>query len=384
MPNTLKPIILLTIAALLLAGRTQSATVTFAGARSSYYGARPWPDNQEWGNILLNMAAFFGDDCTPLAIWIVGGINQNSNSCMLEFPAEGRSYPKITFASNDKHEPILDYFDQIGARVILQVESGDADILDCIDAVLGQYSHHPSVAGFGIDNEWYFVSQGEWGIPVTDDKARAWDEKIKSYNPDYRLMLKHWETNRMPDTYRGTDNDMIFVNDAQGTNSFDEHCSYMARWADYFAPCCAGVQTGYPNNESWWGNLDNPPKQIGEGVAARAGDTNQEIFIAWVDFSLRNSKIEGLLFDDIQPTAIARSFAVAPADRKPARWSKALSGAFAGPSHAGHSGYLRLLTANGRTVTVDPTHARLPAAAYVIEVVQTNRRMSAVRGRAAQ
>lgn len=272
--------------------------ITQAGARSSIYGARDWPTNQEWGNIMLNMASFFGDDCEPVAIWIIGTIH--SNRCQLEFPSPGGSYTNITFQNSDRHEEILDYFDQIGVKAYLQVESGDAEMLDLIDLIYQQYGHHKCVIGFGVDVEWYFYSQNNQGIAVTDEKAEAWDTRVKSHDSNDRIFLKHWLTSKMPSTYRS---DIVFINDGQGSSSFDSYVRGKANWINHFAPNPAMIQGGYANDRDWWQDLTNPPKEIGDAIAAQVDSETQEVGWAWVDFTLRDDIIEPLLFQD-HPTPI--------------------------------------------------------------------------------
>ena len=87
-----------------------------------------------------------------------------------------------------------------------------------IDLVLTQYRHHPSVIGFGVDVEWYQIATHDEGKAVTDAEAQAWSERVRSYNPNYLLFVKHWLTSKMPPTYR---TGMVFIDDSQELPSLD-------------------------------------------------------------------------------------------------------------------------------------------------------------------
>lgn len=255
--------------------------VIYAGARSSSYGIRPFPDNQTWLNILQKMKnSFPGSEAS--AIWIVGEL-KGEDSCRLYFPSNGKTHDYIHFEKYDKHESYLTFFDQNNIKVFLQVEPGKADVPKLIDLVLNRYKHHPSIIGFGVDVEWYGHSDRPgWGIPVNDSTARKWESKVKSYNQNYKLFLKHWDREWMPANYRG---EIIFVSDSQifdrMSDMLDEFDSY---WADYFYPNMVMYQVGYPADKKWWGDLPVPPKNLGDSIARRV---KQNCGIFWVDFTLK-------------------------------------------------------------------------------------------------
>ncbi|MFO7888852.1 MAG: hypothetical protein R6V04_00775 [bacterium] len=261
---------------------TVVSNVIYGGVRSSSYGIYPFPSPSEWEEAMDTIASYFkGSD--PCGIWIVG-VMGGQKTCRLEFPSDGLNHKNISFHQFDKHESHLSHFDNQGIKVFLQVEPADADIQELIDIVLEKYGHHPCVAGFGIDVEWYRVSENPgWGIPVKDDSAQTWEQKVKSYNEDYKLFLKHWDRRWMPDNYRG---DMIFVDDSQGFNTFTDFIDEMTNyWADYFSPNTVFFQVGYSRDQSWWQYLDNPPYDIGVALADRV-DQNCGVF--WVDFTLQD------------------------------------------------------------------------------------------------
>jgi hypothetical protein len=255
--------------------------VAFAGVRSSRYGVKPFPAPEDWQTAIETMTSYF-PGATPCAVWIVGRFKRPT-TCLLYFPYAGQTFPHIEFEGPDQNEPYLSHFDRTGTRVFLQVESAQADMPTLIDLVLGRYKHHPSVIGFGVDVEWYREAEKpQWGMPVDDETARQWEARVKSHNPSYRLFLKHWDLNWMPETYRG---DLVFVDDGQQVKNLDELVdAFQSRWADHFYPSPVFFQVGYNSDRPWWQNLDNPPRTIGRAIARRV---KQECGIIWVDFSLR-------------------------------------------------------------------------------------------------
>jgi len=257
------------------------AKVLYAGVRSSNYGIKPFPEPLEWQIAMQTMSGYF-EGSNPCAIWIVGEL-QHPKDCRLYFPGDEKQYPYIQFETTDKHEKYLNFFDLVGIKVFLQVEPAQADVITLIDLVLERYKHHECVIGFGVDVEWYREFENpEWGIQVDDASARQWEERVKLHNPQYRLFLKHWDRNWMPETYRG---DIIFVDDSQIFKEFDAMVEeFVNHWANYFRPNTVFFQIGYKSDRTWWKQLNNPPKTIGDAIRNRI---EQDCGIFWVDFTLR-------------------------------------------------------------------------------------------------
>jgi len=263
------------------AQKTGPSHVAFAGVRSSNYGIRPFPDCDDWKKAMFKMSSYF-EGSTPCGVWIVGSLAREHN-CRLFFPSEGQTIEHVIFTDEDVHETYLNCFDEAGIKVFLQVEPGNADIPTLIDLVLGRYKHHKSVIGFGIDVEWFKQSeQRGWGVPVSDEEAKAWEAKVKQHNPAYRLFLKHWDRKWMPVTYRG---EIIFISDSQELASLEAMVSEFSEyWADYFYPNPVYYQIGYRSDQPWWGKYDVPPRTVGEAIVQKV---KQETGIFWVDFTLR-------------------------------------------------------------------------------------------------
>ena len=257
------------------------SNIKYAGARSSSYGIKPFPQPSEWQQVMNKMTENFKGSA-PCAIWIVGKLFR-PKGCLLEFPSNGKRFKDIGFIKTDKHESYLDHFDKTGIKIFLQVEPGNADVETLIDLVLNRYKHHKCVIGFGIDVEWYReYDKPKWGVRVNDQSARSWEARVKRHNNNYQLFLKHWDRRWMPPKYRG---DIIFVDDSQMFKNFNAMMrEFVTYWADYFKPNTVFFQIGYPRDSIWWQKLNNPPKEIGIAIAQ---NISQDCGIFWVDFSLK-------------------------------------------------------------------------------------------------
>mgnify|MGYP001055836706 CR=1 FL=1 len=255
--------------------------VIFAGVRSSNYGIKPFPEPPAWEIAIKTMTGYF-EGSTPCAIWIVGELSRPKD-CHLFFPGDGKEYPQIQFDPVDKHEAFLSAFDKAGIKVFLQVEPAHADMNILIDLVLSRYKHHPCVIGFGVDVEWHREADNpQWGVKVDDALAQQWEAKVKSYNPKYRLFLKHWDNRWMPPKYRG---EIVFVDDSQELKDLDAMVTeFVSDWANFFYPNMVMFQIGYRSDRPWWSKMNHPPQTIGDALRIRI---KQEIGIIWVDFTLR-------------------------------------------------------------------------------------------------
>jgi hypothetical protein len=256
--------------------------IIYSGVRSSSYGIKPFPEPEGWHKAMETMSGYF-EGSAPCAIWIVGKFERNK-ACHLFFPSDGKNYTNIEFETEDSHERYLSYFDSVGIKVFLQVEPASADLPTLIDLVLNRYKHHSCVIGFGVDVEWHRESENpEWGIPVNDQQAEMWEQRVKTHNPQYKLFLKHWDRKWMPENYRG---DIVFVDDSQILPNFDAMLDeFVDYWSAYFYPNMVFFQIGYPSDKPWWQKLDNPPTDIGKAIASRI---KQDCGIFWVDFTLRD------------------------------------------------------------------------------------------------
>jgi len=189
--------------------------------------------------------------------------------------------PEATPIAPGVTEQILARMDDLGVDVFLEIYPRKTnDVPALIDEWLGKFKQHGAVKGFCVDLEYYKA--------VTDDAAKAWDDKVKSYDAGYRLALKHWEQNFMPPTYRGK-GDLIFI-DTSSEASIDELNGGFVNWANHFAPTAVGFQFGYPadedgmngsNTNGWW-KLKDPIKDWTDLLVSKINDPTQELGILWV------------------------------------------------------------------------------------------------------
>jgi hypothetical protein len=247
-----------------------------AGFRYSSYGPSYNPGPEYWPYAGEQMAAKFPGS-QPATLWIVSIVDGEgtylNTSCATDDP-------HIRCGYVDMNDDILDVFDEKGYAVWLQVEPGNASVDELIDIVLNHYKDHPSVVGFGIDVEWYKSTGGPEGQPITDEEAKRWVNAIRAHDPDYQLFLKHWDENWMPPTVR---DGIMFVNDSQQFESFDQLVDEFTVWGEKFAPSPVGYQFGYPADRRWWQKLQDPPREIGQAILDNAPNT-QGLF--WVDFTI--------------------------------------------------------------------------------------------------
>ncbi len=251
-----------------------------AGLRSSVYGFNSFPDTTWWLNATSDMAARF-TGASPSVIWILG--YTTDDGCYLNFPNPfpDSSFNKIFFGSKDGNEKYLNYFDQKGIKVWLQVEPGNADVSTLIDLALSQYSSHSSVIGFGVDVEWYKTGKAnnEEGEAVTDSEAAAWSARIKFYDKNYLLFTKHWLIEKMPPTFRA---DMVFVDDSQDFPDMSSMINEFIDWSNAFSSANVAFQYGYNADRPWWGKLSNPPEDIGKSLIEKCSNISD---LYWVDFT---------------------------------------------------------------------------------------------------
>lgn len=262
----------------------KTVPVAFAGCRSSHYGIKPFPSNDEWIKHAKVIGSQF-EGAKPAFVWIVGHIEGNGaqKSCILNFPLE-KSIENATGFPLDENEEFLKMCDENDYQVWLQIEPGDADVVEIARQTMKRYKNHPSVQGFGVDVEWYKPSDTDgYGTEITDELAEEIDRAVKEADPRFNYFLKHWEADWMPPTYRS---DIIFVNDSQQHGTLERMQKNFGEWAERFAPNTVVYQIGYEADLKIWKNLDNPVKEIGDLLAEGCAE-DQNCGIIWVDFTLR-------------------------------------------------------------------------------------------------
>jgi len=246
-----------------------------AGFRYSPYGSAYNPGAEYWARVGQEMVSRF-PGATPEVIWIVGILEGQGTH--LSFPGGGDE-PNVSFSMQDDNQSALDLFDQLGFRVWLQVEPGDAQVETLFDLLLARYGNHSCVVGLGVDVEWHHSFKKPEGTPVGDNEASTWLAAIRKHNPQYRLFLKHWETSMLPPTQH---DGILFVDDSQMFRSLDHMLAEFADWGRHYYPAPVAFQIGYPADKKWWGKYSDPARTIGEAILKTVPNA---MGLYWVDFT---------------------------------------------------------------------------------------------------
>ena len=251
-----------------------------AGLRASNYGISPFPDPTWWVSSITSMASRFPSSVgeqVAVVVEVSGGGGRGN--CWAHFPQPAGTWPNVNWDDIDLFEPAFDAFDANGIKVWLQVEPARCDVPMLIDLLMLQYGHHSSVIGFGVDVEWYRKDLERYGKAVTDAEAEAWVTQTRSYDPSYLVFVKHWLTEKMPPTSR---DGLVFIDDSQGHGSLNAMVNEFSVWGQTFAPAPVGFQYGYQSDKTWWNNLSDPPRAIGNALLAAIPNTRD---LVWVDFT---------------------------------------------------------------------------------------------------
>jgi hypothetical protein len=148
-----------------------------------------------------------------------------------------------------------------------------------IDLMYQQYGHHPSVIGFGVDVEWYRKDLSRTGKAVTDAEASLWVSRTRAHCSSQLVFLKHWLIEKMPPTAR---EGLVFIDDSQGHGSLSAMVSEFSAWGHAFPSSPVGFQYGYQSDSTWWKNLQDPPRDIGNALLQAIPNTRD---LVWVDFT---------------------------------------------------------------------------------------------------
>ena len=229
-------------------------------------------------------------------IFIVGTVDEDVWTCHLGFPLSKEI--KMVYGTDvDLYEAYLDAFDEAGYSVWLQVEPGNANLVDLATEVLNHYKHHSCVKGLGIDVEWYKPEGTEGhGTPLDKTEARKVLTAVRKINSDYTVFIKHWIDDYL--TEGEPVSGFIYVNDSQGfrprkdKTALEVMCREFANWAETFSSCPVMFQIGYESDQQRvWGSMDNPAEELGTAIAnacKEKGTTNYRGII-WVDFTLKEA-----------------------------------------------------------------------------------------------
>jgi hypothetical protein len=180
----------------------------------------------------VNAARRYGGDSGILHL-VVGQANIEGR-CWVPFPFQSTEY--IYSSSNiDLPESYLQAFDNASLKVILDVQPLQANVIQLIDLILSRYSHQ-CIIGIDVDIEWK-----KTGIPyhVNNTERDAWMQRIKSYNPDYKLFLTYFKDyTHFPDDAT----DLVVIYDGQADTQENLMKGYK-ELASHFS--VMGIGTGF-------------------------------------------------------------------------------------------------------------------------------------------
>ena len=195
---------------------------------------------------------------------------------------EGNTAGMSFHAGTLDHQRALGAYDGAGIKAIIQLESGNADVMRCLEVAHQVLGHHPCVIGYGIDAEWYFHREapGRDGRPIAAAEARAWLEKTLSFNKDHIFFIKHYSTKNIPEMICHPQ--LVLLDDSQDFESEKLLMADFTLWASKAAITSVGFQIGYPKDRRWWSALKDPPATLGTDILVKIPSCK---YLFWVDFT---------------------------------------------------------------------------------------------------
>jgi Carbohydrate binding domain len=252
-----------------------TTNINIAGWRSSSYGYQTAASPNYWINVANTMANKFSGT-SPGGIWLVGETQDDIQGTILYMSCIPSS--KIRCGGVDISEPYLTAFDKAGLKVILQVEPLNANVITLMNTVMTKYKKHPSVIGFGVDNEWFGTCVD--GCKATASQIISWNNALHAINPNYILMIKHFDEMKLP---TGIPTDILIIGDDEQNGNLNTLVSEHVAMENRFPNNPYGAQIGYPSDKNIWGSMSNPAKTIGTAIQTAVG---KPISVIWVDFSI--------------------------------------------------------------------------------------------------
>ena len=245
------------------------------------------------------------------------------------------AYQFIDFSDVDENSDYLNSFDEHGVKVWLEIEPGSANVDELIDLVLLNYKDHSSIRGVAIDVEWLEYLNYNEGRAVSDAEVTSWINKIRSYNPDYDLMLIHWDVNKMPSIQP---EGVIFNNDGQSSSDLNNFLEGASSWGNSFNGD-VGYTIGFPSDRAWWQELLDPAGEISNSLFQEVENTEEVLWASWtineiyagssIDYTSSGDKYAGIVvhpsgnMSDYSPEywSNAAKFIASKSDSKPiANW----------------------------------------------------------------
>ena len=267
--------------------------IVYAGIRRSVYGLKEKnSDDAWWANRAIEysklLSKLYNGEKTviPVIIEIVSGYYGNGGSIMDFKKPDDYTVKSQNLLFNQNrgidHERALSLYDSVGVKTILQLESGNCDVIESLELINKVLGKHSSIIGYGIDAEWYFYEESldKTGMPISDEQAAKWLDKILSFNSSYTLFLKHWEVTHMPKKFKNPN--LWYLSDSQEFGTLNEMMQDFTLWSSGFNASITGYQFGYQSDMKWWSKLKNPLWDISRIILK---DLDNAKFVFWVDFT---------------------------------------------------------------------------------------------------
>ncbi|MBN2618661.1 MAG: hypothetical protein JXR64_10180 [Spirochaetales bacterium] len=238
----------------------------YTGSLATRYGINPFPGKEEWVNSIKQISKKVNNNSRPALLWNVG--TYLKNGIKLSFPGKSESNNHY-FTEIDLNSEYFKYFSNKKIDVFLIFEPGVADISETLKLILGNYSSYKSVKGICIDLEWYDINK-----MVTKEEISKWLTVIHSYNPKYKLIIKHWNIN-MIESFNNKN--LIFLQNMDNIENIDEFIKRYKLWARKFYPNRIGLKLG-SDYKKMFDNLNNPTLEIYQTIK---NETNNSVSLFW-------------------------------------------------------------------------------------------------------
>jgi len=263
-----------------------AARPLYVGLRRSSYGLRRLNGEDAWWISRAKAYAAQFSNAQPAMLEVLSNY-QDDGTTEIEFTRPGSyqgSTNHMSFRRGNKldHERALAAYDQAGVKAILQFEPGSADVGACFELAHEAFGRHPCVIGLAIDGEWFRTKESadQTGLPIPDADAREWMEQVLRFNPNWVLVLKHFEPAHLPARYRHPH--LWFLTDSQEFSNQPAWLEDMGRWSAAFSGAPLGAQFGYPKDRAWWAKVPNPPVGLGQTLESAYPGYRM---LLWVDFT---------------------------------------------------------------------------------------------------
>lgn len=228
----------------------------YYGTTGSRHGITPYPSKEQWIEYLNELSR--GNNNEPAILWVVG--SYSNNGIKLNFPGQDSDDKGITFSDIDLNEQYLEYFDKNDINVFLYIEPGKGELNSILNAIIQKYSHHKCIIGIAIDLEWYNTDiNNPFGTLLTATGTEQILSKIKSFNTQYKLVLKHWDINKIQ---KYDSEDVIYLQSMEGIKSLEELIDRHKIWSRFFYPNRVGLEVGFAKDMLFWSHFDNPIADI--------------------------------------------------------------------------------------------------------------------------